>query len=272
MEYRTIAIDSTESGVFTLTLNRPEKKNAMNPTLHREMQQVLTELAVDRSVRVLVVTGAGDSFCAGMDLKEYFFEYKDDPHGMEANREVSQDWRDRKLRLFPVPTIAMINGNCFGGGISVLAACDLAIAADDAPLGLSEINFGQLAAGPVSKYMSERLSDRDALWYIYTGEKFDGQRAAEIGLVNKSVPAESLREVTYELAEQLASKNQIALRLAKQLYRHSQVMDHDSAMNYANAKVRELTALDDGSWMNEGIGQFLEGKYRPGLGSYQQGA
>jgi trans-feruloyl-CoA hydratase/vanillin synthase len=267
MDYSTLKVEA-DAGIVTLTLNRPEKKNAMNPTLHVEMQHALRALAADRSVRVLVLTGAGDSFCAGMDLKEYFYEVKDDPHAMEENRQISQEWRDRQLRLFPTPTIAMVNGNCFGGGLSIVAGCDLALAAEDAPFGLSEINFGQLAAGPVSKYMDELLSDRDALWYIYTGEKFSGTRAAEIGLVNRAVSADDLVEETYALARTIAEKNPMAMRLAKQLYRHTKSMDHDAALNYANAKVRELTALDNGSWIEEGIGQFLDGKFRPGHQAY----
>jgi trans-feruloyl-CoA hydratase/vanillin synthase len=268
MSLKTLLV-TEDDGIVTITLNRPEKKNAMNPTLHVEMDQVLTDLENRGDVRVLIITGAGDAFCAGMDLKEYFLELKDRPHDMDRIRQISQEWRDRKLRLFGAPTIAMINGHCFGGGFSIVAACDLAITSEDAKFGLSEVNFGQLPAGPVSLNMGELLSDRDALWYMLTGESFDGRRAAEIGLVNKVVPAAELGETVAALARSLREKNPHTLRLTKHLYRHTKGMDRDAALNYANAKVRELTYLTKGEWLEQGIGQFLRGEYRPGFGTYK---
>ena len=267
-QYETIIV-TKEDGITTIKFNRPEKRNAMNPTMHFEMYDALTRLAEEDDTRVLILTGEGNAFSAGMDLKEYFYDLKNRPRDMDRLRWISQEWRDRKLRYFPSPTIAMVNGYCFGGAFAVVAACDLAIAAEEATFGLSEVNFGTIPAGPVSKAISELLSERDAMWYILTGEPFDGRQAAAMKLVNKAVPLAQLHEETYRVAQLLRSKNRYALQLAKELFRHSKRMDHDAALAFANAKVRELTYLQKGEWLDQGIGQFLEGKYKPGFTSYQ---
>jgi trans-feruloyl-CoA hydratase/vanillin synthase len=265
VSYETIRV-STDGGITTVTLNRPEKKNAMNPALHLEMHTVLTALAASDDTRVLIITGAGEAFSAGMDLKEYFHDLKDRPRDMDRIRVISQEWRDRKLRYFPAPTIAMVNGYCFGGAMPIVASCDLAIAAEDAVFGLSEINFAGIPAGPVAMLMGEMLHPRDALWYMLLGEPFDGRRAAELRLVNKAVPRARLHEETYAVAGALRGKDPHALRLTKELFKHSLGMEHDAALAFANAKVRELTYLQQGYWIDHGIGDFLQGQYRPGMG------
>ncbi len=265
MTYETIIV-GVDDGITTITLNRPEKKNAMNPALHVEMHDALTRLAADDATRVLIITGAGEAFSAGMDLKEYFFDLKDRPREMDRIRVISQEWRDRKLRYFPTPTIAMVNGYCFGGAMPIVASCDLAIAAEDAVFGLSEVNFAGIPAGPVAKLIGEVLHPRDALWYMFLGEPFDGRRAAEIRLVNKAVPRERLHDETWAVAHALREKDPHALRLTKELYKHSLEMGHDAALAFANAKVRELTLLQKGYWIEHGIGDFLQGQYRPGMG------
>lgn len=269
MKLETLLVSEDSSGVVTVTLNRPAKRNAMNPLLHYEMDALLGELEVRGDVRVLVLTGAGEAFCAGMDLKEYFLENRDQPQEMERLRAVSQHWRARRLRLFPAPTIAMVNGYCIGGGISLVAACDIAIAADDAVFNLSEVNFGQIPAGPVSRALSEIVDLRDAMYFILTGEPFDGRRAEQMRLVTRSVPHADLYDTVARLAASLADKNPHALRLSKELYLHSRTMDWEAALNYANAKVHQLTAVSKGDWIDRGIPGFLRGDYRPGLGAVQ---
>lgn len=269
MDYETILV-SHENGITTVTLNRPAKKNAMNPALHLEMHDALTTLASDDSTRVLIITGAGTAFSAGMDLKEYFYDLKDRPREVDRIRVISQEWRGRKLRHFPTPTIAMVNGYCFGGAMPIVASCDLALAAEEATFGLSEVNFGGIPAGPVAKAMGEILHERDALWYMFLGEPFDGRAAAQMKLVNKAVPLARLKEETWSVAGALSKKNREALRLTKELFWHSRGMEHDAALAYANAKVRELTYLQKGEWIEQGIGQFLKGEYRPGLSDYQR--
>jgi trans-feruloyl-CoA hydratase/vanillin synthase len=138
--YETVEIQRGE-GITWVILNRPDKRNAMNPTLNREMAQVLERLEGDDETHVLVLTGAGDSFSAGMDLKEYFREVEGKSFGAQRQlRFDAQLWQYHKLRMFPKPTIAMVNGWCFGGAFTPLVSCDIAIAAEDATFGLSEVN------------------------------------------------------------------------------------------------------------------------------------
>lgn len=268
MELQTLEVTRSGTGVTTIAFNRPEKRNAMNPRMHEEMDALLDELAYDPGTRVLVLTGNGEAFCAGMDLKEYFIELKDRPREMDRIREVSQGWRDRKLRAFPAPTIAKVNGHCFGGAFATICACDFVLTAREAKFGLSEVNFGAVPAGPVSRAVTDVLGYRVALWYLLTGDAFDGEEAVNIGLANRAYPREELDDRVTELAERLAKKNEHALKLTKELFQHSRGMAHEPAMSLANAKVRELTYLQQGEWLDEGIGQFLEGRYKPGEGEY----
>ena len=166
-----------DAGIAWVELNRPEKRNAMNPTLNAEMVEVLLALDADDSCGVLVLTGAGDSWSAGMDLKEYFREVDGGPEHVQ--RRVRRDaayWQWRLLRTYAKPTIAMVNGWCFGGAFTPLVACDLAIAADEATFGLSEINWGIPPGSVVSKALSDTVGSRDGLLYVMTGRTFDGRR------------------------------------------------------------------------------------------------
>ena len=154
-----------KSGITTLRFNRVAKKNAMNPTLHREMHAVLSELDQDDETHVLVITGKGDSFCAGEDLKEYFYDLKDRPMESERIRKISYEWRGRMLRLFSKPTIASVNGWCFGGAFAVVANCDLALAAEEAKFGLSEINFGHFPGGLVPRAILDLMRWREVMLF-----------------------------------------------------------------------------------------------------------
>ena len=266
MEYRTIRVDF-DDGVTTLTLDRPEKRNAMNPLLGEEMTDALERLRNDDRCRVLVLTGAGESFCAGMDLKEFFMDLRDKPAEYDRASRVAIEWRGRTLRLFPKPTIAMVNGHCFGGAFTIVEACDLAVAAEDAKMGLSEINFKMFPGGSVSKSMGNLLRPRDYKLYALTGRPFDGARAAEMGFVNYAVPRERLREDVMALAREIAEKDLSALQATKEAYFHSLGMDWDTAMNYAAAMQAWHTQRQNDAFREEGIGDFLDKKYKPGLGA-----
>jgi trans-feruloyl-CoA hydratase/vanillin synthase len=136
-----------DAGIAWVTMNRPAKRNAMNPALIAEMKRTVEVLATDDRCGVFVLTGAGESFTAGMDLQEYFRETDAAPDTVLLNlRRLNEEWQWRRLRDYPKPTIAMVNGWCFGGGFTPLVACDLALAAEDAVFGLSEIN-GQRGSG-----------------------------------------------------------------------------------------------------------------------------
>jgi feruloyl-CoA hydratase/lyase len=268
MSYATLLIDKTE-GVAVVTLNRPEKKNAMNPQMHEDMTAALEELRYDEAARVLVITGAGDTFCAGMDLKEVFHGLKDQPAHYDRIIRLATEWRGRTLRHFPKPTIAMVNGYCFGGAFSIVEGCDLAIAAEEATFGLSEINFKGFPGGSVSKSLANLLRPRDALLYAMTGRRFGGKVAADIGLVNFAVPAAKLREETLKLAGEIAAKDPSALRTTKEAYRFSLEMPWEASMNFTMAKEEELQNRQRVGWKEEGVGDFVKGRFKPGLQGHE---
>src|SRR3954453_7421235 len=150
-----------------------------------------------------------------MDLKEYFREIDQAPEIVQERiRRDASTWQWKLLRMYSKPTIAMVNGWCFGGGFSPLVACDLAIASEAAIFGLSEINWGIPPGNLVSKAVADTIGQRKALEYIMTGDTFTGAEAAAMGLVNYAVPRDQLRETTETLAHKLAQKNPVVVRAA----------------------------------------------------------
>lgn len=260
-----------EDGIAWVTLNRPEKRNAINPGIVYNMVRVLEELEADDRCKVLVLTGAGDAFSAGMDLREYFRETDNDPKERTRLYRANALWQWRQLRFYAKPTIAMVNGWCFGGAFTPLVSCDLAIAAEEASFGLSEINWGIIPAGVVSRALAGLVREREAMYYVMTGEKFDGRRAAEIGLVNEAVPLARLRDRTRELARVLMEKNPTVLRQAKTAHRHAAEMSWEQATDYLMAKVDQATFQDPENGRDTAMKQFLDDKsFKPGLGAYQR--
>ena len=248
--------------------NRPDKRNAMSPTLNRDMMEVLDLLEFSDDVGVLVLTGEGTSWTAGMDLKEYFRETEAKGLGgtRQAQRESYGWWR--RLRWYQKPTIAMVNGWCFGGGYGPLFACDLAFAAEDAKFGLSEINWGILPGGGATKVAVELLTFRKAMYHALTGENVDGKTAADWGLVNEAVPLDRLKERVSEVAHVLLKKNPVALKATKDAVRRVSEMTYDNAEDYL-IRAQEAANSFDNEGRKEGIRQFIDEKsYKPGLGAY----
>ncbi len=269
--WQTVKVD-IEDGIAWVTLNRPEKRNAMSPTLNREMVEVLETLEQDASAGVLVLTGAGDAWTAGMDLKEYFRETDAGPEILQEKirREASQ-WQWKLLRMYAKPTIAMVNGWCFGGGFSPLVACDLAITADEATFGLSEINWGIPPGNLVSKALADTVGHRTALYYVMTGKTFSGPEAAAMGLVNQSVPRDQLREVTTALARELLDKNPVVLRAAKVGFKRCRELTWEQNEDYLYAKLDQARLQDPEGGREQGMKQFLDDKsIKPGLQTYKR--
>jgi trans-feruloyl-CoA hydratase/vanillin synthase len=261
---------SLDERIAWVELNRPEKRNAMNPKLNSEMIEVLEVLDADDDAGVLVLTGAGDSFSAGMDLKEYFRDIDAAPaHVQRKVRRDNGDWQIRMLRAYAKPTIAMVNGWCFGGAFIPLVGCDLAVAADEATFGVSEINWGIPPGSVVSRALAETVGPRNALLHIMTGRTFDGRRAAEMGLVNWSTPLAQLRGEVEALARELLEKSPVALYAAKLGFRNCQALGWDVAEDYLYAKLEQSQHLDREDGRAEGLKQFLDEKrIRPGLQTY----
>jgi len=261
-----------EDGIAWVILNRPEKRNAMSPALNREMIGVLDALELDDRCRVLVLTGAGESFSAGMDIKEYFREVDNaTPTEIMRVRRDSMGWQWRRLMFFPKPTIAMVNGWCFGGAFTPLVACDIAIAAEEAIFGLSEINWGIIPAGNVMRAVTEKMNPSDALYYLMTGDSFDGKKASETRLVKEAVPRAQLRERTRLLAKKLMEKNPHILSAIKLTYRRVKEMNWDVAEEYLYAKAGDTYASDPERGKEKGMTQFLDDKsFKPGIENYKR--
>ncbi|HWW72398.1 MAG TPA: p-hydroxycinnamoyl CoA hydratase/lyase [Duganella sp.] len=270
--WETVKVD-VEKGIGWITLNRPDKRNAMSPTLNREMIDVLETLELDEEAQVIVLTGAGDAWTAGMDLKEYFRENDGKPEIFQERlrRDCSQ-WQWKLLRMYSKPTIAMVNGWCFGGAFSPLVACDLAIAADEAVFGLSEINWGIPPGNLVSKAVADTMGHRQALHYIMTGDTFTGQEAAAMGLINKSVPRAQLRDEVVALAEKLLAKAPTVLRIAKNGFKRCRELNWDQNEDYLYAKVDQSNYRDPEKGRAQGLKQFLDDKtIKPGLQTFKRG-
>ena len=257
-----------ENGIAWVRFNRPDKRNAMSPTLNRDMMEVLDLLEHDDNVGVLVLGGEGPAWTAGMDLKEYFRETEVD--GLRGTRKAQREsygwWR--RLRWYQKPTIAMVNGWCFGGGYGPLFACDLAFAAEDAQFGLSEINWGILPGGGATKVAVELLPFRKAMYHAMMGENVDGKTAADWGLVNEAVPLDALKDRVTAVANVLLKKNPVALKATKDAVRRVGVLSYDDAEDYL-IRAQEAANSYDNEGRKEGIKQFIDDKtFKPGLGAY----
>jgi feruloyl-CoA hydratase/lyase len=271
-DYNGVVKVEFDKGVAWVSLNRPEKRNCMNPTLNTTMHTVLDDLEADDRCGVLVLTGEGEAFSAGMDLKEYFRETDGKPEIMQERmrRDCSQ-WQWKLLRMYSKATIAMVNGWCFGGAFSPLVACDLAIAADEAVFGLSEVNWGIPPGNLVSKAVADTMGHRQALHYIMTGDTFTGREAAAMGLVNKSVPKAELRDAVIALAAKLLEKNPVVLRHAKIGFKRCRELTWEQGEDYLYAKTDQSNYRDPEKGRKEGLKQFLDDKtIKPGLQSYKR--
>jgi trans-feruloyl-CoA hydratase/vanillin synthase len=269
-EEDTVSYDIVD-GVAWVAFNRPDKRNCMSPKLNRRMGKVLAELEFRDDVQVLVLTGEGSAWSAGMDLLEYF--RMNETAGIGAVRKAQREaysWWER-LRWYEKPTVAMINGWCFGGAYGPLFACDLAFCSDDAQFGLSEINWAILPGGGASKVAAELLGFRDAMYHAMMGENLSGPEAAAKGMVNESLPADKLKDRVQQVADVLKKKDTHALRATKWAVRRVREMTYDNAEDYL---IRAQEALNDfGGWetRKEATKQFLDEKtFKPGLGAFDK--
>ncbi|MDB5689813.1 MAG: p-hydroxycinnamoyl CoA hydratase/lyase [Sphingomonas bacterium] len=259
-----------ENRIAWVKFNRPDKRNAQSPNLNRRMAEILDELEHRDDVGVLVLTGEGQAWSAGMDLKEYFRESAG--KGLEGTRRAQRQayrWWEQ-LRFYQKPTIAMVNGWCFGGAYGPLYACDIAVAADEAQFGLSEINWGILPGGGATKVATNSMPFRKAMYHAMMGENLTGQQAAAQGLVTESVPLAQLEARVTEIANVLLKKNPTALKATKDAVRRVMEMTYDNAEDYL-IRAQEAADSFDKEGRMEGMKQFLDDKtYKPGLGAYDK--
>lgn len=248
--YETILVERS-GGVAIVTINRPEKRNALNIQTRAEGAAVLDQLRADDSVRVAVITGAGDkAFIAGADIGEFA------TRTAIAQREVMLDRSlFNAIDGFPKPIIAMVNGYCLGGGCEVALACDIRVASDNASFGQPEINLGIIPGGGGTQRLTRLVGEGRAMEMILSGEIIDAQAALSIGLVNHVVPADQLRTKTMEIANRIADKSPIALRLAKEAVKLASRSNLDEGLR----REVDLFALCFSSEdKDEGVKAFLE--------------
>lgn len=252
MEYQFILYEKSE-GIATITINRPELRNALTQALMAELGHAINQAESDEDVMVLILTGAGDrSFVAGADIKEV--GKRDTLTELGPKSRLRRDVLSRLDHLLK-PSIAAVNGYALGGGCELALACTLRIAADSARFGQPEINLGIIPGLGGTQRLARIVGKGRAMELILTGELIDAQEAYRIGLVNKVVPAENLMEEARTLAKKLAAKPPLALRAAKDAVDYGSDMSLAVALEFEN----RLFAIVSGSADKaEGVAAFLE--------------
>jgi enoyl-CoA hydratase len=248
--YETILVERRDR-VAIVTINRPEKRNALNIQTRTEGAAALDELRADDSVRVVIFTGAGDkAFIAGADIAEFAERTAISQREVMLDRSLFNAFDN-----FPKPVIAMVNGYCLGGGCELALACDIRVASDKASFGQPEINLGIIPGGGGTQRLTRLVGEGKAMEMILTGEIIDAQTAFAIGLVNHVVPADQLEAKTMDIANRMASKSPIALRLAKEAVKIASRSNIDEGLR----REVDLFALCFSSEdKNEGVRAFLE--------------
>lgn len=251
MSAEPVVLVESLGGVRIVTINRPEKRNALNAEVRERIAAAVHEAVADPDARVLVLTGAGDkAFVAGADVGEFAGRSPlEQRRAMESPTVFDTVWEA------PLPTIAMINGWCLGGGCELALACDIRIGADTATLGQPEVRLGIIPGGGATQRLPRLVGYGKALQLILSGETLDGVSAYEIGLLDEVVPASELRERTLEIARAIADKSPVTLAIAKRAIRAALEMPLSAGLQHE----RDLFALAFSSEDKaEGVAAFLE--------------
>jgi len=250
--YKTIAFSKAE-GISRIILDRPEVHNAFNSLLISELDDAFEKVMEDKSIRVVILTGRGKSFCSGADIN-WMREIVH--YSYEQNLEESLQLANvlHKIYVLPKPTIAMVNGTAIGGGTGFLSACDMAVASEEAKFGLSEVKIGLVPAA-ISPYVIRKIGESKAREYFLTGKRISAQKALEIGLINQVVPYKKLEETVDELIHFLLTSGSEAIASCKELIQNIPGMSFEEAKEYTARMIAKLRVSDEGQ---EGMAAFLE--------------
>jgi enoyl-CoA hydratase/carnithine racemase len=250
MSYQHLLISVSEDHVAELTLNRPAKLNTLNSPMAEELHQALRALDGDAQVRVILLKGAGKAFCAGIDINEFFGKT-----AMEYRQWVERMERPLiTISRIGKPVIAQVQGVAAANGAGLVAAADLAIAADNAKLGLTAINVGLNCIGPVVP-VRRSVGRKKALELLLYGDLVKAEAALQMGLLNRVVPPPELEDEARKWAQSLARKSPIAVQLSKKAYYAAEDFDYQKAFDFMNEAFARLCTTEDAG---EGINAFLE--------------
>ena len=244
---------SIENKIAKVYLNRPEVHNAFNEVMIAELTDVFIRITKDDEVRVVVLTGKGDSFCAGADLnwmkRMINFSY-------EQNLEDSLKLAELFYLMYslPKPVIAAVNGAAIGGGTGLVAVCDIAIASENAKFSLSEVKLG-LVPACISPYVIRKVGEGRCREFFLTGERLSAKKALELGLANQVVTADQLDQAVQEKANQLLSSGPKAIAMCKELLKNVPGMSFEKAKTYTAEMIASMRIGDEGQ---EGMSAFLE--------------
>ncbi|MFT4890433.1 MAG: enoyl-CoA hydratase/carnithine racemase [Halobacteriales archaeon] len=251
MTYETVETDR-EGYVGIVTLDRPESMNTFSTGLAVDLDEALREFEDDQEVRAIVVDGAGRAFSAGIDVSE---------HGDFETEAEYEEWVSKMeepfvtLRNMETPVIAAAHGHAAANGVGLVAACDLAVVAEGTQLGATAPKVGLFCMGPAVP-LRRNLPDKRTLELILTGKLIDAETARDWGLINEVVSEDELDEAAMELANEIASKSPVAIRMGKAAYNEMADMGYEEALEYSNERFAALCATADAE---AGIAAFLEG-------------
>ena len=239
--------------VARITLARPEVHNAFNAGMIAELARAFDGVKADPSVRVVVMTGEGKSFCAGADIN-WMREIIDYSYEQNLAESLLLAETLHKLYALPKPTVAMVNGTAIGGGNGLLSACDIAVAAEEAYFGLSEVKIGLVPAA-ISPFVIRKIGESRAREYFLTGKRIPARKAEEIGLVNQVAPGEKLEEAVEELVELILAGGPEALASCKELIYKVSELSLDDVKEFTARMIANLRISEEGQ---EGMASFLE--------------
>jgi methylglutaconyl-CoA hydratase len=256
-----LRLDRDARGVVTLTLDRPEAKNALSGALVARITETLTTLAGDTAVRAVLLTGSGDVFCAGADIGEMRAAGATAPAQNEADARRFAGMLDT-LERQPQPTVAIVNGAAYGGAVGLVAACDIALAAKGARFALSEVRLG-LVPAMISPYVIRALGAREARRWFLTGEAMDAATAERIGLVHQAVDDAALSGASSSLIQALLAGAPAAHGEIKRLIRHATGRSESADAAMLGETARWIARVRAGAEAREGLTAFLE-RRKPG--------
>ncbi|MFP3938884.1 MAG: enoyl-CoA hydratase/isomerase family protein [Thermoanaerobaculia bacterium] len=246
-----VVVREDEGRVAVLTVNRPDKMNALNQQVRDEMLAHLEAIEADDGIGAVVVTGAGEkAFIAGADIGEFDGRSPFDQREAMASPRVFD-----VMATFPKPVLAMINGFCLGGGCELAMSCDVRIASENARFGQPEIKLGLIPGGGGTQRLPRLVGMGHAMRLILTGDMVGADEARQIGLVEMVVPAEELRKTTLELAGKMAAMSPLTVRVAKEALRTSERLPIEEGLAYERDLFCLCFSTED---MKEGVQAFLQ--------------